>query len=585
MTGSPRPDDARLRLGIIGFHSDGSGRDPLSQSELVAAAFAAEGHAVRAASSRRPPLLRLGDQVASVIRWRGEIDVVLIDVFSGRSFVSAEATATLCRLLGVPFVLVLHGGNLPTFIAAHPRRARLLADRAARLVAPSDYLADVFRAAGHAVTVIPNLVPPSRAPSRVRERIRPSVLWMRTFEPTYRPDLAVRAFERLRSGRPDATMTMAGADHGELGATVELAGALDLGRAITFAGFVSGAAKDRLFEDHDIFLNTTRIDNTPVSVLEAGASGLAIVATDVGGLRVLLEDGRNGLLVDGSDGSDGSDGAALGDAMLRLCDDDRLARDLSARAIEMARSYSWERVRPRWLTLLSDLGLPVRPVVPADGVVAPLALRDLPRVAAIHLAAFTDSQLALLGPAVLERYYRWQFLGPHQSRAFGVWHDGELVGFVFAGRYRGAVQGFLRRNWLPLGLTLARHPGSLAGTRFRGRLREGIGVAAGRFRSGPGTGSSGPPPPSSTSAGVLSIAVHPTWAGRGVARDLLRAAERDAAERGFDRMHLTVAVDNDRAIAFYEREGWVRAANRDGSWSGAMRRSLVADAGAPEARR
>src|SRR5258708_22366907 len=47
----------------------------------------------------------------------------------------------------------------------------------------------------------------------------------------------------------------------------------------------------------DIFLNTSSIDNTPVSVLEAMAAGLCVVSTNVGGIPYLLESGREAFLV------------------------------------------------------------------------------------------------------------------------------------------------------------------------------------------------------------------------------------------------------------------------------------------------
>ncbi len=47
----------------------------------------------------------------------------------------------------------------------------------------------------------------------------------------------------------------------------------------------------------DIFLNTTNVDNTPVSVIEAQAAGLCVVSTNVGGIPFLLENGKDALLV------------------------------------------------------------------------------------------------------------------------------------------------------------------------------------------------------------------------------------------------------------------------------------------------
>ena len=53
--------------------------------------------------------------------------------------------------------------------------------------------------------------------------------------------------------------------------------------------------------DGDIFLNTSLVDNTPVSILEAMASGMCIVSTNVGGIPYLLKAGHEALLVSPGD--------------------------------------------------------------------------------------------------------------------------------------------------------------------------------------------------------------------------------------------------------------------------------------------
>lgn len=55
---------------------------------------------------------------------------------------------------------------------------------------------------------------------------------------------------------------------------------------------LSKADIDQLSQDRDHFLNTARIDTAPVTWNEAAAMGLAMVSTDVGGIRRLFADGR-----------------------------------------------------------------------------------------------------------------------------------------------------------------------------------------------------------------------------------------------------------------------------------------------------
>ncbi len=66
---------------------------------------------------------------------------------------------------------------------------------------------------------------------------------------------------------------------------------------IDFPGYIGADDKAAAFADHDIFLNTNVVDNMPVSVLEASASGLVPVATAVGGIPNLLTDDVDSVLV------------------------------------------------------------------------------------------------------------------------------------------------------------------------------------------------------------------------------------------------------------------------------------------------
>jgi len=206
---------------------------------------------------------------------------------------------------------------------------------------------------------------------------------------------------------------------------------------------------------------------------------------------------------------------------------------------------------------------------------------DLDPVVVVHRAAFPDSALSVLGPPFVRAYYAWQFDGPHELAAFVAERD-EIVGYVVAGTFDGALGGFLRTNLVPLGWYTVTHPRLL----LNERVRRGIGAGArslgrqvahraSRVRTR-GTASSPPATVGEAPArrfGVLSIAVAPAEQGSGTAAALLAHAQERAGARGFDQMTLTVDPGNARAVRFYEREGWYRVAD-DGPWSGTMAKAL-----------
>jgi ribosomal protein S18 acetylase RimI-like enzyme len=73
--------------------------------------------------------------------------------------------------------------------------------------------------------------------------------------------------------------------------------------------------------------------------------------------------------------------------------------------------------------------------------------------------------------------------------------------------------------------------------------------------------------------GILSIAVDPLCQGMGVAALLMADSEQTAREWGFSEMSLTVAMENQRAIRFYEKQGW-RRVHLGEAWEGYMTKDL-----------
>ncbi len=199
-----------------------------------------------------------------------------------------------------------------------------------------------------------------------------------------------------------------------------------------------------------------------------------------------------------------------------------------------------------------------------------LTLEDLARVAEIHMAAFPRSALGSLGGEAVRRYYEWQLVGPHDTVALGAFGEEGLVGYGFAGVFRGAMSGFLHRNRVFLAGRLLLHPGAVADPVFRARLRVSLASLVRSRRV-----SSAPPaegPSLAASFGILAIATSPSRQGRGVGALLMGALERAAVDRGFDRMHLSVNPDNAGAVRFYERLGWDRRGVGK-EWKGLMTKS------------
>jgi glycosyltransferase involved in cell wall biosynthesis len=246
-------------------------------------------------------------------------------------------------------VLLLHGGALPEFMAAHPRWARRVLRRARLIVAPSTYLARAVEPHGFRARIIPNVIDLRAYPYRVRRTLTPRMFWMRSFDPTYNPGMALETLARIRDSFPGATLVMAGQDKGMQRRVEEMAVRLGLRDAVEFPGFLDMAGKIREGERADIFISTSHVDNMPVAVVEACAMGIPVVSTAVGGIPDLLTDGVNGLLV-----PDG-DVETMVERIQRLLRQPALAESLSREGRRVAEKSAWDTVRREWECVFAEL--------------------------------------------------------------------------------------------------------------------------------------------------------------------------------------------------------------------------------------
>ncbi len=76
----------------------------------------------------------------------------------------------------------------------------------------------------------------------------------------------------------------------------KLASRLKVERNVEFKGYVNREDLEELFQKADLYVSTSLSDSTSVSLLEAMASGLLPVVTDIPGNREWIEDGKNGFL-------------------------------------------------------------------------------------------------------------------------------------------------------------------------------------------------------------------------------------------------------------------------------------------------
>jgi glycosyltransferase involved in cell wall biosynthesis len=279
-----------------------------------------------------------------------EADVVHVFSASYWSFLIAVAPALLAaRRFGKRILLNYHSGEAEDHLErwgplVHPWLAL-----AHEIVVPSEYLRAVFARHGYPARAVPNLVDTTRF--RYRDRMPPHARFLsaRNLEPYYRIDVTLEAFALVRERFPAATLTIAG-DGSERGRLVRRAAALGE-RGIRFLGRVSPAEMPALYEAAEIFVNSSVVDNQPLSVLEAFAAGLPVVSTATGDIAAMVRDGETGLVVPPGDP------AALARALTVVLEYPVRALRMARQARSEVEAFTWSRLRDQWAAAYA--GVPV----------------------------------------------------------------------------------------------------------------------------------------------------------------------------------------------------------------------------------
>ena len=274
-----------------------------------------------------------------------------VHVFSASywSFLLAPAPAMLAaRVLGKRVVLNYHSGEANDHLQHWGRRVHPWLKLADEIVVPSPYLKEVFARYGYRTRVIRNVVDTHRFSYRERSPLRPHLLSVRNFEPHYRVGNTIEAYALLKQRYPDATLTLAGygsqeAELRRLAASLAVSG-------VRFIGRVAPGSVQETYADADVFVNSSEVDNQPVSVLEACASGLPVVSTAVGDIPAMLRHGEAGVLVPPSNP------AAIAEAVAALIEDPARAMAIARRARGEVERYTWPRIREQWIEVYRGVG-------------------------------------------------------------------------------------------------------------------------------------------------------------------------------------------------------------------------------------
>jgi colanic acid/amylovoran biosynthesis glycosyltransferase len=259
-----------------------------------------------------------------------------IDVVLANYGISAAHMMPICREIDLPLVAIFHGHDATDkkLIRSYAERYKELFVHSSGIVAVSNDMRDKLIALGATpdkVSVIPCGVDLKKF-DYTEERKEKVFLAVGRFVGKKGPLFTIRAFHEVWKKHPQARLIMVGAHRGLYQACVRLVNSLDMQDAVSFPGILSHEEVGRLmstalaFVQHSVTAENGDMEGTPVSILEAAASGLPVISTFHGGITDAVIHDQTGYLT--------AEGATqeMAEYMIRLLEDPAQARAMGAAA-------------------------------------------------------------------------------------------------------------------------------------------------------------------------------------------------------------------------------------------------------------
>lgn len=221
-------------------------------------------------------------------------DILHIHCCSNRGFLPAVLGVYCGRRTGKRIVLSYHGGDAASFFQKRTLLVKHVLLRTNANIVLSGFLAQIFEQYAIPYTIIPNIIDFDATQYRKRQPLSPKFICTRTHDPIYDIPCLLRAFQRVQKEIPNAALTLVGdgEDHNLL---VHQATEMGL-QNICFTGRVDNGIIYEYLDNADIFVSPSTVDNMPISIIEAMNAGLLVIASNVGGIPYMVEDGKTGAL-------------------------------------------------------------------------------------------------------------------------------------------------------------------------------------------------------------------------------------------------------------------------------------------------
>ncbi len=241
------------------------------------------------------------------------------------------------KVLRKRIVVSYHGGEADAFFALHPHFVRFFLQRTHTNIVLSGFLEEVFHKYQLSCVVIPNILEFDAAQYKERTSLQPHFVSVRHLSELYNIPCILEAFVIVQQQIPKATLTLLG--EGEQRSMLEDYVEEKGLQHVRFVGAVPNALMYDYLRQTDIMLSAPRIDNMPVSVLEAFNAGVLVISSRVGGVPYMMRENETGLFFSANQPQE------LAEKMLWALQHQAEAIAMIHKAKADVDKYSWENIK------------------------------------------------------------------------------------------------------------------------------------------------------------------------------------------------------------------------------------------------
>jgi glycosyltransferase involved in cell wall biosynthesis len=263
------------------------------------------------------------------------------DIIHAQNLGVAIPTLTSARILKIPSVVWGRGSDIYLPDRFTRMTSKSILQNADTVLALTEDMEQKMREiCDRDISVVPNGIDLERfkiSSGDIKEGSAKTIIFVGRLHPVKGVQYLIEAMATVHQQMPDVKLIIVG-DGAERAMLEELAERLNLSDCIQFAGKVPQESIPRLMHQADVFALSSLSESFGIVNLEAMAAGLPIVATKVGGIPDVVEEGVNGHLVNAKNPDE------LADRLLVLLQNDEMREEMSTNNREKAELYTWDKV-------------------------------------------------------------------------------------------------------------------------------------------------------------------------------------------------------------------------------------------------